>query len=187
MDVVYAECAPKTGRDHARWEAQVPCDSVRGGLRQFKIGAVPQLAVNAVKRIPAFGRLTPAARTVFLRCPCGVPGQQDARHFVYDCGYSQPARDAALADMDAVLATAVATTRRPGLVADLVAWWTGLDARAKLRWMLSSKGPRPPQVEKFLRGPGCAAWVPAMRLARDRLVVANAPMLAALATAADAP
>ena len=124
---------------------------------------------------------------MFLRCPCGVPGQQDAQHFVYDCAYSQPARDAALADMDAVLATAVATAQRPGLVADLVAWWAGLDARAKLRWMLSSKGPRPPALEKFMRGPGCAAWVPAMRRARDHLVVANAPMLAALSTTAAAP
>ena len=85
------------------------------------------------------------------------------------------------------VAAAVATAQRPGLVADLVAWWAGLDARAKLRWMLSSKGPRPPALEKFMRGPGCAAWVPAMRRARDHLVVANAPMLAALSTTAAAP
>ena len=131
------------------------------------------------KRVQRFARLPPASQARCLECPCGRGGPQDTRHFLLDCGISQPARDAALGAMDGALAGHLASPQSHA--AGFAAWWATMGPQDKLMWMLRSQGTHwPPALEAHIRRPGCYAWVPAMRQARDALGPANAAFTAAL-------
>ena len=179
MDLVYAQTMPLTRDDHHKWSIQVPSLEIRDGLRQFKLGAIPQLRQRLAKRVPRFASLPPANQALCLECPCGAGGPQDTRHFILDCGFSRPARDAALGAMDGAMASALASS--PSHAAAMAAWWAAMGPQDKLMWMLRSQGTRwTPGMEAHIRRPGCYAWVPAMRQARASLGPANAAFTASL-------
>lgn len=169
-DAAYVAAMSPSGGDAARWRAYVPNAHVRQVVRSYKLGAMPLVATNFVKRgsaafVAAWRSLTPGQREEVVRCPCGAGGRQDVPHVLFRCGFTRPAREAAVEAMDRVMA-------RPGLSAEALAWWGRKAAADRFRYMLSSArdSGEPPEVLRALRAGGCAEWVRGLRGGFEQLV-----------------
>ena len=182
-DHAYRAALSEERGECAVWGAQMP-HGLASDVRRLKMGAMPVLKTEAVKRVQAFGRLTAGERAQCLACDCGR-GVQSPRHFLHDCGYSVGARAAAHAAMDLVVDGA----RQDPAGAQLASWWDTLTPQAKLAWMLQASGGRAMPVglesrrwalERHIRRPGCQAWASGMFAALRVVEGANSVFAAVL-------
>ena len=164
-----------TRGDASCWQDLLVDPAVRQAVRELKIGALPEVRTNLVKRfgvgraqqwrsLRGFGR----SQEQCLECPCGLGAirTQDAAHVVLDCAYSESARVAAVQAADTVVL-------RMGQ-AGVSAWWGRKSASEKLRYLLQPVSELSSCADQQLRAHATKAWVSGMRFARARVADGNA-------------
>ena len=183
VDDVYVRCMSDSRDDAARWDALLVDPAVRRTVRELKIGAIPEVRANVVKRfgegrkehwnrLGRFDRAQPPGfgqtQQYCLGCPCRPAGQQvvqDAAHVLLECAYSEAARVAALRAADVFVSCL-------GQVA-VRAWWDWKGSAAKLWYLLQPQSEIDARVDRQLRGLALGAWVRAMVPVRAQVAAVN--------------
>ena len=146
---------------------------VRCAMRELKIGAMPEVRTRMVKRFGLgrsehWAKLCSRVQERCLECPCQPEGQrkvQSPAHVLVDCGFSAPARAAAVQAADAVV-------QHMGQ-AGVSAWWGSKSAADKVWYLLRPVSELAECADLQLRGCAGVAWVRGMELARALVVDAN--------------
>ena len=140
--------------------------SDRLSLRLFSLGGLPELRLNTLKRhCPKWDVMAQEDKAWLSCCPCGQTMPQDARHALFECAYTAPARAAAVRAMSQAAGAAGIVWGPP----------TGIPAKEKFGAMLA---PRcipclPVEVSAPVRRAGVAAWVREMSACRKTIVQHN--------------